>query len=144
MKARKPLMNHRVSIDYFAPEMLQEDAKFSYSVDWWALGCVLYELLVGIPPFFDRTSKLKLINKINNFDVVFPKKYTGINISPCCQDLISKLLNKDKHKRLGAKGGSQEVLAHEFFEEICEADLLRMIPESPFKPDIDDSLKYFD
>jgi len=35
-------------------------------------------------------------------------------------------------------------MQHEFFNDICDDDLIRFIPESPFKPEIDDSLKYFD
>ena len=37
--------------EYMAPEMLKAKA-YSFSVDWWALGTLMYELLIGIPPFY--------------------------------------------------------------------------------------------
>lgn len=39
--------------EYLAPEMI-ESREYNNSVDWWALGIVVFELLVGIPPFFNR------------------------------------------------------------------------------------------
>jgi len=53
--------------------MLTDGAKTDKTVDWWALGCILYELLIGIPPFFAK-DKVHLLYKIKNSEVAFPKK----------------------------------------------------------------------
>jgi serine/threonine protein kinase len=38
--------------EYLAPEMFEHEAKYDFMVDWWALGTLMYEMLVGIPPFY--------------------------------------------------------------------------------------------
>ena len=40
------------TVEYMAPEMIKASKGYSHSVDWWALGTLLYELLIGIPPFY--------------------------------------------------------------------------------------------
>jgi len=71
-------------------------------VDWWALGVLIYEMLIGVTPFFNKNKDM-LLMKIKTAKVVFPdrKKYK-ISYSDDIMDLICKLLDKDKSKRLGA------------------------------------------
>ena len=62
-------------------------------------------------------------------------------------DLITKLLIKDKSKRLGAKGDSEEIMAHPWFADINIETLMAKTMEPPFKPKQTDgpiNLKYFD
>jgi serine/threonine protein kinase len=65
-------------------------------VDWWALGVLIYEMLIGVTPFFNKNKNM-LLNKIKNSKVVFPdrKKYK-IDYSDVLMDLIVKLLDKDR------------------------------------------------
>ena len=76
----------------------------TYTVDWWALGVLIYELIIGIPPFFNK-NKHKMYNLIKIGKVVFPDPIKHkISVSDNAKDLILKLLNVDKSKRLGAQG----------------------------------------
>ena len=59
-------------------------------VDWWALGVIIYEMIVGIPPFYHENQK-KLFENILNKEVRFP---TTIKISDEAKDIIIKLLVK--------------------------------------------------
>ena len=72
-------------------------------------------MLIGVTPFFNKNKNM-LLNKIKNSKVVFPdrKKYK-IDYSDELMDLIVKLLDKDKAKRLGAKDDFAEILSHPVF-----------------------------
>ncbi|CAK80406.1 unnamed protein product (macronuclear) [Paramecium tetraurelia] len=81
--------------EYIAPEILLKSGHNS-SVDWWSLGILLYEMLVGYTPFRDRSNNLRVIeNKIIQNELVFPDF-----ISTEAKDFISQLLNKDPYQRL--------------------------------------------
>lgn len=94
--------------EYLAPEMLIGNGH-DYTLDWWAFGILLYELIVGIPPFYSKNKNL-MYRFIKEMDLQWPDvKRHKIDISPEAKDLISKLLHKNKRQRLGAKG-SQEII----------------------------------
>lgn len=107
------------------------------TVDWWALGVLIYEMLIGVTPFFNRNKNM-LLTKIKNSKVVFPdrRKYR-IDYSDELMDLVLKLLDKDKNTRLGAKNDSEEILAHPFFASINMDDLMKQKVEPPFKPKVE-------
>ena len=101
--------------EYLAPEMLL-GCGHDFTVDWWALGILLYEMLVGIPPFFHR-NKHRMYYLIKESPINFPDPVKhGISVSPNARDLICKLLEKNRKKRLGAVGDITEILTHPFFE----------------------------
>ena len=86
--------------EYLAPEMVTKSGH-DFSVDWWAVGILLYEMLIGITPFYQRTQG-QLFNKIVNGNPVFPNRERyNIRYSDELQDLISNLLQKDPNQRLG-------------------------------------------
>lgn len=129
--------------EYLAPEMLIGNGH-DYTVDWWALGILIYEMIVGIPPFFNR-NKHKMYNLIKSGTINFPDKIKHkIDVSPVARDIICKLLHKDKLKRLGANGGVQEILEHEFFSSIDMQALIAKQLEPPYKPTMTEDLAYFD
>lgn len=129
--------------EYLSPEMIIGNGH-DHTVDWWTMGILLYELLVGIPPFFHR-NKHRMYFLIKESPVTFPDKAKhGIEVSPLARDLIKKLLDKNKKKRLGAQGDVQEVLAHPFFASISMEKILNKEILPPYKPEISDDLKYFD
>mgnify|MGYP001577602754 CR=1 FL=1 len=100
--------------EYLAPEMLLGSGH-DHTVDWWALGVLLYEMLVGIPPFFHR-NKHRMYFLIKESPVNFPDPIKhGINVSANSKDIILRLLDKNRKKRLGCNGDVQEVLNHPFF-----------------------------
>ena len=105
-----------------------------HTVDWWTLGVLMYELLVGIPPYFDK-SRHAMYKMIRTRAVRFPQQERDkFSISPEAQDLISKLLTKNRQKRMGAKGGVQEILKHPFFKAIDVKKLLAFEMDPPYKP----------
>lgn len=80
--------------EYLAPEIIQSKGH-GKSVDWWALGVLIYEMLAGYPPFYDE-NPFGIYQKILNGKVDFPK-----HIDSKAKDLIKKLLSQDRTKRLG-------------------------------------------
>lgn len=114
-------------------------------MDLWTLGILLYEMLVGIPPFFHK-NKHQMFYLIQEADVTFPDPVKHkIYVSPNAQSLINGLLQKDKNKRIGAKKGIAEVLQHPFFEELDIDALLKKELTPEYMPDINEGeLKYFD
>lgn len=103
--------------EYLAPEMVTQQGH-DKAVDWWAIGVLMYEMLIGVTPFFNKNKNM-LLTKIKNSKVIFPdrKKYK-IDYSDEMMDIIGKLLDKDKTTRLGTKGDAEEILAHPFFKDI--------------------------
>ena len=92
-----------------------ENTGHDHTVDWWTLGILLYEMLVGIPPFFHK-NKHRMYFLIKEAKVTYPiyEKH-NIYVSEVAQDLINKLLEKNRKKRIGAEGGVKEILEHPFF-----------------------------
>lgn len=103
--------------EYLAPEMVNRTGH-DRNVDWWAIGVLIYEMLIGVTPFYNRNRNM-LLMKIKNSKVIFPDrtKYK-IDYSDEIVDLIVGLLAKDKTKRLGFKDGGKEVLGHPFFADL--------------------------
>ena len=114
--------------DYLAPEVLLCEP-YGPEVDWWALGVVVFELLVGVPPFH-ANSPVKIFEKILSNEVKWPKDTQGKTggggddsnddegLSPNAKDFITKLLCPEVDERLGTKLGAAEVKSHPFFAGI--------------------------
>ncbi|KAG8342616.1 protein kinase A catalytic subunit [Trypanosoma vivax] len=103
--------------EYLAPEIIQSKGH-NVAVDWWALGILLYEMLVGYPPFFDE-SPFKIYEKILEGRVQFPRW-----VDSRANDLIRNLLVLDPTKRLGGmKRGAVDVKRHRFYNGV-DWDLL--------------------
>lgn len=114
-------------------------------VDWWAIGVLIYEMLIGVTPFFNK-NKNTLFTKIKTAKVVFPdRKRYKIDYSDEIIDLVVKLLEKDKAKRLGAKEDWFEILQHPVFKNIDIQKLEKHEVAPPFKPTVSkkDLSKYF-
>lgn len=99
--------------DYIAPEVFGQKG-YNETVDWWSVGVILYEMLVGYPPFYsdDPTSTCKKILQWRK-NLVIPEE---VRVSPTAQDLILRLLT-DPKDRLGANG-VHEIKLHPFFQGI--------------------------
>ncbi|KAL2323416.1 hypothetical protein Fmac_027795 [Flemingia macrophylla] len=119
--------------DYIAPEVLLKKG-YAMECDWWSLGAIMYEMLVGYPPFYSDDPMLtcrKIVNWKNYLK--FPEE---ARLSPEAKDLISKLLC-NVNQRLGSKG-ADEIKAHPFFEGVEWAKLYHM--EAAFIPEVNDEL----
>ncbi|KAJ4456278.1 putative Serine/threonine-protein kinase CBK1 [Paratrimastix pyriformis] len=101
--------------DYMAPEaILGSELGRGPGVDWWALGVMLYECLTGRPPF-NAPSREEVFARIVKEEPDW--NVPGVSFSPEVRDLMSRLLEKDPLKRLGANGAA-EVKAHPWFASI--------------------------
>lgn len=85
------------TVGYAAPEIVRNN-QYSLSVDMWALGCVLYTLLCGFPPFYDESIQA-LSEKVSQGNYAFLSPWWD-DISYEAKDLVSKLLCVDANKRL--------------------------------------------
>ncbi|XP_057457026.1 probable serine/threonine protein kinase IRE isoform X2 [Lotus japonicus] len=106
--------------DYLAPEILL-GMGHGVTADWWSVGVILYELLVGIPPF-NAEHPQQIFDNIINRDIQWPK--IPEEISYDAFDLMNKLLNENPVQRLGATGAT-EVKRHAFFKDISWDTLAR-------------------
>ncbi|CAZ86148.1 unnamed protein product [Tuber melanosporum] len=115
--------------DYIAPEIFLNKG-YGQECDWWSLGTIMFECLVGWPPFCAEDAH-ETYRKIVNWQtqLYFPEE---IILSPEAEDLIRGLITS-ADQRLG-KRGADEIKAHPFFNGV-NWDSLRSI-EAPFKPNL--------
>ncbi|CAK91694.1 unnamed protein product (macronuclear) [Paramecium tetraurelia] len=118
------------SPEYMAPEMLQQQGH-TFAVDYYCLGALLYELLTGLPPFYSKNTD-EIFQSILNDNVQFPVKVC----SPEAKDLLRRLLNKDPSQRMGNREGIQDILGHQFFDDINLIDILKRKIQPPFLPNL--------
>lgn len=97
--------------NYIAPEILEgKNSGHSYEVDIWAIGVILYTMLVGKPPFETEDVK-ETYKKIKNIEFTYP---TNIYVSEEAKDLINKLLKLNPMERLKI----DEIKQHPFMTKI--------------------------
>lgn len=124
--------------EYLAPEVL-EDNDYGRAVDWWGTGVVMYEMMCGRLPFFNRDPEV-LFEMILMDELKFPK-----TISENAKMLLGGLLVKDPKIRLGgSEEDVNEIKRHPFFAPINWDDLYHKRVTPPWKPDItsDTDTKY--
>jgi len=82
--------------EYISPEMV-DGTGHDFGVDWWAVGVLAYEMLIGVTPFFNKNKQV-LMSKIRHSKVVFPDRtHYAIEYSDELVSLISNLLRKDRN-----------------------------------------------
>ncbi|RHN48226.1 putative protein kinase AGC-NDR family [Medicago truncatula] len=123
--------------DYIAPEVLLKKG-YGMECDWWSLGAIMYEMLVGYPPFYSD-DPMSTCRKIVNWKshLKFPEE---ARLSPEATDLISKLLC-NVNQRLGSNGAVEIKVSygsHPFFEGVQWEKLYQM--EAAFTPEVNDEL----
>ncbi|CAJ0767132.1 9730_t:CDS:10 [Entrophospora sp. SA101] len=120
--------------EYVSPELLKEKAACKSS-DYWALGCIIYQLIAGRPPF-KGSNEYMTFQKIVNLDYSFPEGFP-----PIAKDLVQKLLVTNPNERLGhgGKDGVNKLKSHPFFNDIMWDDLWqqpapKLLPYLPPNP----------
>ena len=115
---------------YLAPEMIERKGHGKY-VDIWCLGVLLFELLVGKPPFSGGNNTDLLIKNILRVKILWPK-YPKKEIDKDAKDLISKILKYDPEQRISI----EEMVRHPFFVKNCSEQpiILDNIPQYYHKP----------
>ncbi|KAG0204486.1 hypothetical protein BGX28_003580 [Mortierella sp. GBA30] len=114
--------------EYLAPELLLGQG-YTKTVDWWTLGVLLYEMLTGLPPFYDENIH-EMYRKILQDELRFPDE-----VSAEARSLLSALLTRDPNQRLG-NNGSSAIKQHEFFKPISFPHLMAKKIQPPFKPSV--------
>lgn len=110
---------------------------YDFSVDWWSIGCIFFELLCGVPPFFAETAA-QVFQNILNFETSLNSirkevEEAEITFSPNCWDFITKLLCKPE-ARLGykAEDPALAIFKHPFFSDLDVNNIRSLKP--PFVP----------
>lgn len=113
------------TFNYIAPELIKKQG-YNKMVDFWMLGCLIYEMLVGKSPFAHK-------NKKTMFDMINAGCYKeSLVTDPVAKDLISKLLVINPRNRLGSQGVKM-MTKHPFFKDIDFKQLMKRELESPLK-----------
>jgi len=127
------------SPEYLAPEILQGRG-YSREVDWWALGTFLYEMLEGLPPFYDED-----ICEMNKKILHAPLQFDPEHFSAEARSLLRGLLQRDPKKRLGSSEKDYlEIREHPFFRTIDWEMLLNKEIQPTFKPHLVSSFRNID
>eukprot|EP00388_Colpodella_angusta_P014566 GDKJ01036418.1.p1 GENE.GDKJ01036418.1~~GDKJ01036418.1.p1 ORF type:complete len:338 (+),score=60.27 GDKJ01036418.1:94-1107(+) len=116
--------------EYLAPEIIQSRGH-NKSVDWWALGILIFEMLAGFPPFFDE-NPFGIYQKILAGRIEFPRQ---IDVRP--KELIKKLLTHDRTRRFGClRGGAEDIKQHRWFAGVDWDVVLQRGLYPPFVPQV--------
>ncbi|XP_075935050.1 serine/threonine-protein kinase N2-like [Anarhichas minor] len=120
--------------EFLAPEVLTDD-NYTRAVDWWGMGVLIFEMLVGESPFPGEDEE-EVFDSIVNDDVQYPG-----SLPPDVVGILQKLLKKNPLKRLGAgERDAIEVKGEKFFETIDWEALLARKVKPPFLPSIKESM----
>ncbi|KAL5255044.1 hypothetical protein ACHWQZ_G014471 [Mnemiopsis leidyi] len=124
--------------DYIAPEVFYS-RQYGFSVDWWSMGIILYQFLVGCTPFSGETIEA-LVENINPRNIEWPEDEP---VEEDARNLILGLLFMDPSQRLGAQG-AQEVKRHPFYQTLHWDELI--MHKAEFVPylDSEEDTSYFD
>ncbi|QRV78484.1 AGC/AKT kinase gad8 [Ceratobasidium sp. AG-Ba] len=115
--------------EYISPELLQNQG-YTKTVDWWTLGVLLYEMLTGLPPFYDENVNT-MYQRILRDPLRFPD-----DMHPEARGVITGLLQRDPNKRLG-NSGAEDIKNHPFFSKYIDwFALSKKKIQPPFKPSV--------
>ncbi|XP_078390959.1 G protein-coupled receptor kinase 6 [Cetorhinus maximus] len=121
------------TVGYMAPEVVKNE-RYTFSPDWWGLGCLLYEMIEGQSPFQQRKKKIKreeVETRVKEGQETYSAKF-----SMEARSLCQMLLRKDPQERLGCCGrGSSEIKEHPLLQNINFKRLEAGMVPSPFVPD---------
>ena len=114
--------------DYIAPEVFGQ-AGYNETVDWWSVGAILFEMLVGYPPFFSDEPSVtcqKILHWRKTLQIP-----SEVNLSPEAVDILKRFMC-DADDRLGVNG-VDEIKAHPFFRDVDWSNIRN--EESKYKPE---------
>ncbi|XP_017770613.1 PREDICTED: microtubule-associated serine/threonine-protein kinase 3 isoform X2 [Nicrophorus vespilloides] len=126
--------------EYIAPEVILRQG-YGKPVDWWSMGIILYEFLVGCVPFFGETPEELFAHTVND-DIEWPETEDWA-VQEEAKDLIMNLLQHFPRERLGASG-AQEVKEHVYFASLDWNSLLRQKAEFVPQLENEEDTSYFD
>ena len=125
---------------YLPPEILSDNGN-EPTVDWWTLGCVFYEMLIGREPY-------KILSKDSlNEDLYKKRIFIPDYVTDEAEDLLNQLLEVNPQNRLGfGEDGVDKIKNHPYFKDVKWDDVKNKKINPPFIPILDNEndLKYFD
>ena len=134
--------------EYLAPEVIHNSGH-GLAVDWWALGILIYEFLVGQPPFWDQ-NPMRIYEQIVQGHIRFPvpsqhqhhhhhhSSRPPLHVPRAARDFILALCKTDPTERLGhIAGGSKRVMQHHFFDGINWDDIYYRRGRGPIIPRVE-------
>ncbi|CAG9109033.1 unnamed protein product [Plutella xylostella] len=126
--------------EYIAPEVILRQG-YGKPVDWWSMGIILYEFLVGCVPFFGDTPEELFAHTVND-DIEWPSE-DDFPIAVEARTIITELLARNPRDRLGT-GGTHQVKEHLYFCGLDWNNLLRRKAEFIPQLENDEDTSYFD
>ncbi|XP_064440246.1 G protein-coupled receptor kinase 4 isoform X1 [Mirounga angustirostris] len=120
------------TVGYMAPEVINNE-HYTFSPDWWGLGCLIYEMIEGHSPFRkfkERVKREEVDQRVRKDTEQYSEKF-----SEDAKSLCKMLLTKNPKQRLGSKAGVAEVKAHPVFKDINFKRLEANMLDPPFCPD---------
>lgn len=121
--------------EYLAPEIVMNRGH-NTAADWWALGVLTYEMLIGDPPFADEVDPMVVYQQILKGIIPEPAR-TRAPLSKDARAFIEALCTKEQPQRLGCrKHGVEDVHTHAFNAKIAWRRLQRRIVEPPYVPNL--------
>jgi serum/glucocorticoid-regulated kinase 2 len=131
MESRDKTYSYCGSAEYMAPEMVLRTGH-SFSIDYYSLGALLYELVTGLPPYYTKDHQ-QLQEAIICKEITFPPH---IELSPEIKDLLQRLLKKDEKYRLGSYIGIKEILFHPWVGKVSSSAIVGKEVKAPFVPNL--------
>lgn len=119
--------------EYLAPELLcsqRTASSYGNTIDWWSYGVLVYEMIQGHTPFWDK-------NRRQMFQNILSKEptFSSEHFSPTAIDFLQRLLVKNPRRRLGCgPDGAMEIMRHPWFAGVDWDALLQRRVEPPFRP----------
>lgn len=115
--------------EYMSPEVILNRG-CNRTVDWWALGILLYEMVYGIPPFYDKN-----VQQMYKNTVLRPLQFRNYaKLSKEGKDFLTKLLAKNPNERLGFEAGSLEAMDHPWLKDFDWCSLMDQTLDPPYHP----------
>lgn len=119
------------TFEYMAPEVLNQNASYSFQFDWWSFGILMYKMLTGKLPF-DKKETIDLLYSIKYEDKSFDNDNNLKFLSHDAKDLIKQLLNKDVNNRIT----SDKIIGHPWFKNVNFSYIENKKNKPPLKPKI--------
>jgi len=115
--------------DYFSPELISSSGH-TQALDWWTLGILIFELMVGHPPF-EAPNPMKIYAKVMRG---YDKVKTPSQCRGPVSELIKSLLKTDPQSRLPVKNGVKDLKSHKWFDNFNWLEMQALKMEPPYKP----------
>uniref|UniRef100_A0A8C5WVV0 G protein-coupled receptor kinase n=1 Tax=Laticauda laticaudata TaxID=8630 RepID=A0A8C5WVV0_LATLA len=127
-------ITHRAGTNgYMAPEILKEES-YSYAVDWFAMGCSIYEMIAGRTPFKDYKEKVEK-DEVKKRTINDEAQFQHANFDEPTKEICKLFLAKNPESRLGSRNNDDDPRKHEYFKSINFHRLEAGLIDPPFVPD---------